>query len=883
LADITKTIEIIFGAVDDTGNALGSVSNNINSATDSIGNITSPLANVTEGLLKTEAAVLALAAAYGGFALSEAIKFQDAQIDLAKVLGETDPAIESFTDTVIELSEQYGIASGSILQGIANFKQAGFTAIESAKLQKDALDLVIAGDVQAAQASEILIASLKGFGAGADDATRFIEALNNVSNTYATDLGELAVGMARISPIAEKMGFSFEEATGLITPIIEVFRSGPEAANALRTGLLKLIDDAAPVGEALEKIGVAQSDANGVMRSGKDIFLDVATAFKTLDENQKLVLTSQLVGTEQAAKMVVVFDNLAKVQAITNEAMKETGSVTEEVALRLESASKQIDIAVQSFNNLAKSVGDELLPAFGDIAGGTTEIIQAFRDIVNSGGLAPLFDALDEQGKDFAIFLSDIAKALPEAFEDLDFSKLIRSFDTLKDAIGGLFGDLDLTTAEGLEEALQNLIDFVTLLTNASAGAVEGLEPLVNGVVAFLEALADSDSDTQNFLGFIGGTATAIDKLLPLLGFLADALGVVGGALGVIAGLKAADLFKKISFSLTGISPTNVALAGAIGAVTFAINENAKAYDDLQSRNAIMDEALKDRAFSTGKLAEGFKQLSEETGVLITSSDEFNKAIDDGRIVFDEAVGSYVAGGEAISDYDKAANEALETQLFWIDAVDEAGQAFGDNVEAVKELSEEQKQLLDFNKQFPAVIEETNKALESSVEATDDLAEAERVAVEQTNKLEIQLNDLASNEKIAAMEFTANIKVAEFEADAQKFSAIVEGMTADLVSNNELVADLFSHDAPDWDRFGFDTQRAIDAANDRAEEAHDSLLSLQEAQVENLEAKTQSLLQGDAQITINADGLQPELQALLKSLLEFIQIEANAEGLELLL
>lgn len=46
--------------------------------------------------------------------------------------------------------------------------------------------------------------------------------------------------------------------------MIESFGSGAEAAEAFKTGVLKLIDDSVPVKiNALRSIGVAQTDLNG--------------------------------------------------------------------------------------------------------------------------------------------------------------------------------------------------------------------------------------------------------------------------------------------------------------------------------------------------------------------------------------------------------------------------------------------------------------------------------------------------------------------------------------------------------------------------------------------------------------------------------------------
>src|SRR5574343_428960 len=116
MADIQRTVEIIFGAIDNTGSGLASVSSRLDSFTDSASNITSPLSDVAEFALKAETAVLALATAYGTYAAIKASEFETAQIDLNKVLDETDPKIETFTGTVLQLSETYGQSSASILQ-----------------------------------------------------------------------------------------------------------------------------------------------------------------------------------------------------------------------------------------------------------------------------------------------------------------------------------------------------------------------------------------------------------------------------------------------------------------------------------------------------------------------------------------------------------------------------------------------------------------------------------------------------------------------------------------------------------------------------------------------------------------------------------------------
>ncbi len=325
--------------------------------------------------------IAASAAAVGFFgikSLSESIKLESALIELQKVLGDTEGKASDFTDQAIEMSKRFGEGADVVILGAATFKRAGFTIQEAFLLQEKALTLVKVSELEAAEATELLIATLKGFKAPASEAARLINVLNTTSNKYATDLRQLAIGMAEFSPIAKKMGLSFEETAGLLTPVIEVFRSGSEASQALRTGLLKLIDDSGPVREAFQKLGISQTDLNKDMRSGKEILGDVSERFNTLAENQKLVITQQLSGIRQTAKMVEVFDGLALSTEITNNALADTNSISKELAIALASTEEKGKRAGQSFTNMARNIGNLLLPVWNlllDIAIPTMDAI----------------------------------------------------------------------------------------------------------------------------------------------------------------------------------------------------------------------------------------------------------------------------------------------------------------------------------------------------------------------------------------------------------------------------------------------------------------------------------------------------------------------------
>ena len=76
--------------------------------------------------VKAAAAGAIIVGAFGVKATKEAIKFEDALLDLQKVLSDTDGEASKFAKTAKELALQYGVSSAEVLQSAADFKQAGF-------------------------------------------------------------------------------------------------------------------------------------------------------------------------------------------------------------------------------------------------------------------------------------------------------------------------------------------------------------------------------------------------------------------------------------------------------------------------------------------------------------------------------------------------------------------------------------------------------------------------------------------------------------------------------------------------------------------------------------------------------------------------------------
>lgn len=624
MADLTKTVEIIFGARD------REFLRKVKSIDSAIRGIASPIADLTKDLLLMEAALITAGVAFAVSSFNKASSFQTAIVNLQKVMGDNEN-INDFTDAASRLSEVFGESSIDVLNSAALFRQAGFETEEAMELTKDAMTLVRVGGIEAAEGSEILIATLKGFRAPASDSARLLDILNEVSNNYAVNVRELGIAMAQISPIARNAGMSFEETAAVLTPVIEVFRHGEEAATALKNGLTKMISDSKPVVAALTRLGVTQRDLNNELRPAKDILLDVSVAFQDLSQSQKLHTAEEIVGLHQAAKMAEVFDGLAKTQDVLVTAMNAAGSAAKELALFLTTADVATAQFAVTFENLQIAIGQKYLAGTVDVIHGTQAMTAAFRDAVKEGKLDSFFEPFDAELTKLGEKFQEVALVLPEAMSGLDFSGLLSSFDNLggsvKDTLSAMFGDLDLTNAEDLETALQGIVDVITGLTNFTTGFVKGMEPFIAGLAAIGKEFKDMGPSGQEAAGQIGALAVAIGKLSTGVVVFVKLFDVrEGGVAGAIGDFSTTvktrvnvldvlvDLFKSSLDKLGGLSSAN--LGGLAGMFT-----------ETESSIKGVKEALNSLGTTVDDTAEGFKTIGDNVNASMVPLTNLQEAV----------------------------------------------------------------------------------------------------------------------------------------------------------------------------------------------------------------------------------------------------------------
>ncbi|WP_319406182.1 phage tail tape measure protein [uncultured Desulfosarcina sp.] len=886
MADLKRTIEILFEGTNRTGTAITSVGRDLDKLNASVGSVSAPFASLTTAVVKLDAVLIAMAASGLAFAFSESSKLQSAFTELKKVVGDNDEALSVAKTTAKDLSGAYGESAASILESTANYVQAGFTVNESMELAKTGMDLVIAGGVEASQSSEILIATLKGFKAPASDAGRLLDILNEVSNRYATDIEQLGIGMAGLSPIARTMGFSFEETAGLLTPVIEVFRSGDEAAVALKTGLLRLLDDSKPVQEALASIGVSQRDSNGELRSGKDILLDVSKAFQTLDQNQKLFVTQQLVGIHQSARMVEVFDGLGKSTEITAVAMNAAGSASKEVAERLKDPEVAINRLIQGFKNLSSSMGDEFQQAGVGVIDGFTGIFNAIEKSVGTGAFDPILDALNRFLDGVSESLRSIARNLPEALEGVDYSGFVHSLESIKETIGSLFDGIDFNDPKDLEKAIQGIIDTLESLVRFSDGIAGIFIKVGKEIIGLIEKFNDLDDETKSTFGSISGIGSVLSGVTGPIGEVTGAIKGIGLAMNVLAGGQIVSLVKSL-IGTGGLTAAFTAVEAAVAAnPLLAAGAAGLAMGTVWRKlvpevDAAAQSVLGFIDKHTGLIGVQAQQAENEQQ-WIEIQERWKSIMEDRKAAAVDAEADFIDAKSQIDATTNSTAELTEQMRALGILVEEKKTVNIDTTEAVSKL-----QTLEYYREstgtwetitVPVDISQVQKAKE----AIEEIPAVKRFELE--NDLHIAEIKAQAETVQSAFEWRAKVDIAEIEAGTERVKAIAENISTIFTDTGDLIGGLFSQ-LGDTENTGqrYNIERAIDAEQERRDKALELQEKMTLSEVAYRDAMTERLKSGGALITVNGDGLAPHLEMIMWELFAAIQIRATQEGIDSLL
>ena len=725
----------------------------------------------------------------------------------------------------------------------------------------------------------MLTGVLNAYGASTSQAADFTDDLYTAVLNGKTTVPELAQSLGNIVGITANVGVGFDELSAAIAALTASSVKTPEAITGIKAAISNILSPSKEAADAAKEMGL-QFDGSalrskglaGVLGEVYDKTQGNTDSIKRLFGSIEGYNAALILGADKTGIFAKSLEDMANNSGATNQAF--------------EAMAQNYEVALQRMGNAAEvaliKAGKPLLDEFGGVANGIAAVFKSLGQSIDAGAFAPIIQALEAFGQSMAGTLQQIAQNLPQALYGLDFSGLIRSFENLGDEMGDafaqIFGNIDLSTPEGLGDALQMIVSGVAALTNVTAGIVDGLEPVFAAFGSLARSADTAGEDAQLAVGQFLGAAEVIVSFGTKLGGALIALQEYGGNFEsifdvVIGTIRTA--FNAFQIAIDGVASTfwEIMRELASGLATVLPDSMGGSYwqTQVEGIDALLNGFAQRQKINFDDLSAGFTQAGQGLGLIKDEASGTGNALDQTTEGFGQMATAAGEAGRQLSPYG-------DGMQFVAQAAENLGISLDD---ARPKSAEFHQEIQGQDWASPAEQAQGYKKVTAEVAKSKQEMEA---AAKKAVEYDLKLQEIQSKERIAYIEAKFKVDEAQIKADAERVAAAFESINTAINSTGETLTSLVGNWA---DMAGtFEGQKLWDLIQNeekRRQETFEQQKLLVDQQITYLKARTTAMTKGDALIKISADGLTPHLEKIFHEILRACQVKANEQGLELLL
>lgn len=913
MATVQQVIQLVFQGVDDASDTARRVSDSLGTLAEKGQEITQPFADATAGIIKFEAGMLAAGAAVIGFSINAADKFDIAFREIATLIDEPIDNLQNFRKEILLYAQDSTQSLDQVTAATYNAISQGVSYQQSLNAVTASEKLAVAGKADLNVTLQALLGTLNAYGQGMDSAGKFSDIFFTTVRLGKTTIPELAASISTVTGSAVLGGVSFEELGAAIATVTSAGAGTSEAITRINAVLGAIIKPSGEAAKLASELGI-EFDIQALKSKGlSGVLADVAD--KTKGAGDKMAV---LFGSTEAlnAANVLAVSSSEKFKDNLNQ-MAGAAGATDAAFAKMKDAT---DTLGQAFEVALVNLGTPLLDEFNGIEDALADLAKAFSTSIDSGSFDPLINVIETNLANIESLFSNVAANLPDALANVDFGPFANQLQILFNTISDLFNFKGLQTTEGLQSAIQTVINLLSQTTTYSSSALKSLGPFVDSFKDIVVAISEIDLGQIAKIGEIGGYVLAANVAFGVFG---TTLAGISGAAGVLPKLGSALAAARAEMALLttaiGAGGTGgllaalgtAGLAGALGLLTYEMGRwldvNDKLIPDSWAgyKDATLGTVLADLAESIGLMGTAAEKTAPKLQDLPQAFSAETEAAAATRKEIDEWLDSQERAAKIASD-SKAEIDALSANF------EKLGYAYNAVTGELTKLNNEQAKSKDFYALSDSIKVEQyrtdisgavaiNQALVTSysqiggetVKATGAFAAVGTAAEDQAKKVDeatkksndflVKMEEIASNERIKTIEAYVSLNVADLEAQTKQVESAFDSINNTVSSTGDLLGSLFGS-LSNADTFTkLEIIEQIEAENKRRDAALELQKKLTEAEIENIRAKTRALDRGDSIIKIDGSGLAPQLEAFMWEILKAIEVRANASFSDYLL
>ena len=285
-------------------------------------------------------------------------EFEQSVADLQAITGASGKDLEFLKKSAIDMGKGVKGGAVAVIESYKLIASAKPELLENVKDLNAVTEAVItlskASGMELPAAATALTDAMNQFGAPAEEAAFFVDALANSAKYGAAEIPDVTDALLKFGAVAKTSNINIKESTALIELLAEKGLKGAEAGTALRNVLLKI---SAP--EALPKDAQRELAKLGIsMETLKD---------KTIPVQQRLEALKPILNDQAAAVRVFGIENVVAAKNIIGHTdrlkeltakMGEFGTAEEQATIRSQTLQGKTDKLASTYDSLILSLAN---------------------------------------------------------------------------------------------------------------------------------------------------------------------------------------------------------------------------------------------------------------------------------------------------------------------------------------------------------------------------------------------------------------------------------------------------------------------------------------------------------------------------------------------
>ena len=316
-----------------------------------------------------------------------------------KTMNNTEEQAKMLSDAMKDAASNSTFGMNDAAQAALNFARGGWDAERAAAALAPAMNLAAGegGDLDTVSAG--LMATMNGFGAEAEEASKYADVFANACNNSALDVDSLSSSMSVAAPIFAAAGYSVNDAALYMGVMANAGIDASTAANALKTGMAKLISPAKEGQEWMDKLGISITNADGSMKDTIQVQEELNKAFSGLSESEQIAAASAIFGKNQMSNWLALINTAPSKVSDLSKALEEEGTTAEMAEAMMSGFGGSIEKLKSSVDVAATSLGEALAPMI-------LKVSDAIQKAVN------WFNGLSDEQKEMVVKIGLVVAAI---------------------------------------------------------------------------------------------------------------------------------------------------------------------------------------------------------------------------------------------------------------------------------------------------------------------------------------------------------------------------------------------------------------------------------------------------------------------------------------